>query len=73
LAIDKIEAHVRFTRKDDEALNRVDAGEYQCAFLLNATSVDEFKTIASHRERMPQKSTYFYPKLMSGLIIYKFG
>jgi len=73
LAIDKIEDHVRFTRNDDEALKRVNAGEHQCAFLLNATSIDEFKAIASNRERMPQKSTYFYPKLMSGLVIYRFA
>lgn len=72
LAIEKIEDHVRFTRKESEAIRKVNRGEYQLAFFLNATSIEEFKAIASNRERMPQKSTYFYPKLTSGLVIYRF-
>lgn len=72
LEIDEIEEHLRYTRIDDEAIQKVNLGEYQLALFLNATSIEEFKAIASNRERMPQKSTYFYPKLMSGLVIYKF-
>jgi len=72
LGIDRLEEHVRYTRSDDEALRAVEEGTYQLAFLLNPTSIEEFKDIAARRERMPQKSTYFYPKLLSGLVIYRF-
>jgi uncharacterized protein (DUF1015 family) len=72
LGVERLEEHVRYTRNDDEAIQKVNSGEYQLALLLNATTIEEFKAIASNRERMPQKSTYFYPKLLSGLVIYKF-
>jgi uncharacterized protein (DUF1015 family) len=72
LGVDRLEEHVRYTRDDGEAIQKVNSGEYQLALLLNATTIEEFKAIASNRERMPQKSTYFYPKLLSGLVIYKF-
>jgi uncharacterized protein (DUF1015 family) len=38
-------------------------------FLLNATKVQEVRDVALAREIMPQKSTYFYPKLLTGLVI----
>jgi uncharacterized protein (DUF1015 family) len=72
LGIDDVEEHVRYTRVDDEAMKKVDANDYQLALFLNATSMDEFKSIAANRERMPQKSTYFFPKLITGLVLYRF-
>ena len=43
----------------------------QAAFILNPPKAEEILTIANGGEKMPQKSTYFYPKLISGLIVNK--
>ncbi len=61
----------RVVQKAELAIEKVDNGEYKVAFFLNPTKIEEIRKIASNRERMPQKSTYFYPKLLSGLIINK--
>ena len=45
--------------------------DYQAAFILAATKKDEIQAIVAANEKMPQKSTYFYPKLSSGLIVNK--
>ena len=45
------------------------SGEAQCAFLLNPTRVEEIRDVAAAGEKMPQKSTYFYPKLITGLVM----
>ncbi|MFC2162726.1 DUF1015 domain-containing protein [Candidatus Altiarchaeota archaeon] len=50
----------------------IDSGENQVAFLLNPPKVPQVKSIADIGDAMPQKSTYFYPKIISGLIMYKF-
>ncbi|MFC1909909.1 DUF1015 domain-containing protein [Chloroflexota bacterium] len=54
-----------------QAVNRVITQEYQLAFLLSPIKVSVVKDIADAGDRMPRKSTYFYPKLPSGLIINK--
>lgn len=59
--------NLRYTRSVDEAVVSVKDGESNCAFLLNPTRVSEIGDVASHGEKMPQKSTYFYPKLITGL------
>ncbi|MCC6737903.1 MAG: DUF1015 family protein, partial [Planctomycetia bacterium] len=41
----------------------------QCAFLLNPTKLSEVKVVSEIGERMPQKSTDFYPKLLTGFIM----
>ena len=61
-----------YTRYADEAVAEVKKGEYQCSFLLNATKVHEIKDVSLANEKMPQKSTYFYPKLITGLVMNKF-
>ena len=66
-----IEDHVKYTRVDEEAINFVNEGKYNLSFLMNATKIDELKAIAEASEHMPQKSTYFLPKMLSGLVIYK--
>lgn len=65
-----LEDHVKYERGIDETLARVDQGEFQFALLLKPTHPDQVMTIASHGERMPQKSTDFFPKLISGLVFY---
>ena len=49
----------------------VEAGEEQLLFFLNATSPEEVIRVADHGEKMPQKSTDFYPKLLTGLVLSK--
>lgn len=61
-----------YTRYASEAADSVKSGEYQCSFLLNATKVHEIKDVSLANEKMPQKSTYFYPKLITGLVMNKF-
>lgn len=62
---------VRYTREETGALDAVDRGEFAFAFFMNPTGVDELVAVAEAGELMPQKSTYFYPKLSTGLVINK--
>jgi uncharacterized protein (DUF1015 family) len=55
----------------DKAKKAVESGEEQIFFLLNATSAEEVVRVADHGEKMPQKSTDFYPKLLTGLVMSK--
>ena len=64
--------NLSYTREIKEALDWVNSRRYNCAFFLNPTKVDEIKEIALSNEIMPQKSTYFYPKLTTGLVMHKF-
>jgi len=66
-----LENHVKYTRVDEEAIRFVDEGKYDLSFLMNATKIEELKTVAEAGEHMPQKSTYFLPKMLSGLVMYK--
>ncbi|MCL5934969.1 MAG: DUF1015 family protein [Firmicutes bacterium] len=61
--------HITYTREEEGSLLAVDRGEYQLAFFLNPTLVEEVTNVAANGEKMPQKSTYFYPKLVTGLVI----
>jgi len=67
---EKIEDHVRYERGAEETMRRIDRGEFQIALLMNPTKPEQVKEVAQNRERMPQKSTDFYPKLVSGLVFY---
>lgn len=60
-----------YIRYRDKALSELEAKSYQAAFILNPTSVEEVRKIADKGEKMPQKSTDFYPKLLTGLVINK--
>ena len=59
-----------FPHAIQEAADRVRAGECQALFLMNPTSVAEVQAVAAQRERMPQKSTFFYPKIYTGMVFY---
>lgn len=61
--------HIRFTRDAQQALDAVKKGEAQAAILLNPTRVGQICDVAEADDRMPQKSTYFYPKLITGLVM----
>lgn len=72
LGIDTLEKetkYLEFTRDALEAVSNVDSGAYQMAFLVNPTSVSTVLEAADHGKRLPQKSTYFYPKTPAGLVI----
>ena len=58
-----------YTKDDHEALNWTAQGTGTAALLLNATKVSEIQAVATAGERMPHKSTYFYPKPLTGLVI----
>ncbi len=60
---------IRYSKDDHEALNWVRQGTGTAALLLNPTKVAEVKAVASAGERMPHKSTYFFPKPLTGLVI----
>lgn len=62
-------SHVSYTRDAQAALRSVRAGEAQAALLLNPTRVRQICEVAEADDRMPQKSTYFYPKLITGLVM----
>ena len=61
------QVNLTYTRSFDEAVESVKSGKSQCAFILNPTRVTEIRDVAAAGEKMPQKSTYFYPKLITGL------
>ncbi len=61
--------HVAYTRDPVEAQARVQNGEFQAAFLLGRPTVDEMRAVSLAGDVMPQKSTFFFPKLLSGLIM----
>ena len=54
-----------------KAVSEVDAGSYQMVFLLNPTKIDHVKEVAGNTLIMPRKSTYFYPKVLTGLVFNK--
>ena len=65
------EANLTYERDAVAALDAVDCGAAEVAFLLNACGVDQVMKIATAGEVMPQKSTDFYPKLLSGITMYR--
>jgi uncharacterized protein (DUF1015 family) len=60
---------IRYSQDEDAVLQALEKEDYQAAFILTASKAEEVLTIATGGEKMPQKSTYFYPKLISGLIV----
>jgi uncharacterized protein (DUF1015 family) len=58
-----------YTKDDDEALDLVRNGKAEGALLLNPTKVSEVQAVAASGGRMPHKSTYFFPKPLTGLVI----
>jgi uncharacterized protein (DUF1015 family) len=62
---------IRYSQDEEAVLQALEKEDFQAAFLLNPPKGEEILTIATGGETMPQKSTYFYPKLPSGLIVNK--
>jgi uncharacterized protein (DUF1015 family) len=72
---EKVEAkeNIEYHRDLDLALARVDKGEAQCVFIMNPTRIEEVKACSEKGAKMPQKSTDFYPKVISGLVAMAVG
>jgi uncharacterized protein (DUF1015 family) len=66
----KKESNITYVREMDSALNAVRTGNAQLAFLLNPTGLQQMRDVAYEGNVMPQKSTDFYPKVLSGLMMY---
>ncbi|MFA5104998.1 MAG: DUF1015 domain-containing protein [Candidatus Margulisiibacteriota bacterium] len=64
---------ISYSHDDKEALASVRSGSSSCAFLLNPSTISQIMETADAGARMPQKSTFFYPKVLSGLVMRKFG
>ncbi len=65
-------SHLRgfgYARDSAQALELVDSGAYDAAFLLRPTPVEAVRAVAAAGVNMPPKSTYFYPKVLTGLVI----
>ena len=60
-----------YTRDEKEALDLVREGRANCSFILNPTKIHQIRDVAAASDKMPQKSTYFYPKLITGLTMNK--
>ncbi len=58
-----------YDKSESSAALRVANGEVQAAFLLNATRMEQLKEVSDAKDVMPQKSTYFQPKLITGLVL----
>lgn len=63
------QVNLRYTRSAREAVNAVRTGRASAAFIINPTRVSQIKDVALAGDKMPQKSTYFYPKLKTGLVM----
>jgi len=72
--LDKIGASsddIVYTKDVNEVFEKVDAHQAECGFIMNPVRIEQLKSIALNGERMPPKTTYFYPKVLSGLTVYK--
>ncbi len=64
---------IDYTNNALEAIDKVAGQEYQLALIVNPVKPGVIKAIADSGDRMPHKSTYFYPKIPAGLVFYRFG
>jgi len=65
--------NIIYTKDIKNAIQQVLEGSFQLLFILNPTKVEQILKVTKHSELMPHKSTYFYPKPLSGLIFYKYN
>ena len=68
--VDRYASEFEYTPNAQEALDAVDSGLYEAAFLVRAPTVEQVAEFAKRGETMPQKSTFFYPKLTSGVLLH---
>lgn len=61
--------YLDYVKDFDETVMAVESGKVQAAFIMNPTPIDQVRSVAEAGHTMPQKSTYFYPKLVSGFVM----
>ncbi|MBN2353918.1 MAG: DUF1015 domain-containing protein [Spirochaetales bacterium] len=66
-----LQSNIEYCKDADDALGRVGSGEAQAAFILKGTPLSSVLAVADADEKMPRKSTFFYPKPLSGLVFYE--
>lgn len=64
------QGNIAYVKDKEASIASVDAGEYQLALFLAPVRLSQLKTLSLNHEKMPQKSTYFWPKPVSGLVMY---
>ncbi len=65
---------ITYSNKEmDECFQMVDSGQAEASFILNPVRIEQLRAIALNVEKMPPKTTYFYPKALSGIAMYKLG
>lgn len=64
------ELTIHYTHNMEEALSLVDSGGYDLAFIVTPPSMDTVRKVVEKGDRLPHKSTYFYPKIGAGLVLY---
>ncbi len=68
-----LEKHIHYTPSPENAISSVREGRYQASAFLNPTKLVELKEVSEAFQNMPQKSTYFYPKQITGLVFNRIG
>jgi len=66
-------SRITFSSNTEELLGQIDNDNTRIGFLLNPTKIEQIVAVALNGEKMPPKSTYFYPKVLSGLVINRHG
>ena len=72
LGLDDTTGALDHTEDAERAMREVESGRWPLAFLLSGTRVEQILAVADAGERMPRKSTFFYPKLATGLVLHAF-
>ncbi|NTV44984.1 MAG: DUF1015 domain-containing protein, partial [Chlorobiales bacterium] len=62
------QTNLKYSKDFDEVFEKVASGAVQAGFLMNPTTIAEVTQVAESGEVMPQKSTFFYPKLLTGIV-----
>lgn len=60
---------IKYIKAENEAFDMIDLGKAEASFIMASPKISDIKRISQAGYRMPQKSTYFYPKLLSGIVI----
>lgn len=64
------QTYLVYEKSTEAALFNIHNGDAQVAFLMNPTKIEQMQNVAETGLKMPQKSTFFYPKIISGLILH---
>lgn len=62
--------NIIYYKSEEKALQEIASGNCQVTFLLNSTKIEQMQNVATAGLKMPQKSTFFFPKIVSGLVIH---